>query len=154
MKWKVHRDRGFLYIVLGLSLLPNLLLTLPLWLDPTLTSVDFIIFLSIIAVFNFFWFWITFDIRYEFREKTFYACCGPFRCNIPYEDITKINKTNDMLMGFRLSSALEGVEIHYPKALFGSVKLSPQDQDAFISLLKEKCPNLQNTPSKKEVKNS
>lgn len=121
MKWTVHRDRGFLYIVFGLGLLPNLLLALPLWLDPTLTSVDFIIFLSFIAVFNVFWFWIMFDIRYEIREKTLYARCGPFRCNIPYEDIIRVNKTNDMLMGFRLSASLEGIEIHYPKRSFLAV---------------------------------
>ncbi|PGE98135.1 hypothetical protein COF51_18360 [Bacillus pseudomycoides] len=151
MKWTVHRDRGFLYIVFGLGLLPNLLLALPLWLDPTLASVDFIIFLSFIAVFNVFWFWIMFDIRYEIREKTLYARCGPFRCNIPYEDIIRVNKTNDMLMGFRLSASLEGIEIHYPKKkFFSSVKLSPQNEDAFIALLQEKCPQLQNNSITKE----
>lgn len=152
MKWAVQRDQGFLYIVWGLGLLPNLLLALPLFLDPTLTSVDVIIFLSLIAIFNFFWFWIILDIRYEFREQTFYARCGPFRCNIPYENIIKVNKTNDMMMGFRLSASLEGIEIHYypKKRFFNSVKLSPENEEAFIALLQEKCPQLQNNSITKE----
>ncbi|PFK31938.1 hypothetical protein COI93_19970 [Bacillus cereus] len=146
MKWPVHRERGFRYIVFGFGILPNLLLILPLFLDSTLTSVDFAIVLSLILLFNFFWFWIMFDIRYEFRKDTLYARCGPFRCNTPYNHITKVNKTNDMMMGFRISAALEGIEIHYypKKSFFSSVKLSPQNEEAFIAKLHEKCPQLQN----------
>ncbi|AWC31637.1 PH domain-containing protein [Bacillus cytotoxicus] len=147
MKWAVRRERSFFYIALGLGLLlPNLLLVLPLFLDSTLTSVDFIILFSLILLVNFFLLWIMFDIQYEFREETLYARCGPFRCNIPYTHITKANKTNDMMIGFRLAAALEGIEIHYDskRKFFCSVKLSPQNEEAFIAQLQKKCPKLQN----------
>lgn len=148
MRWKVRRDRGYWYMIIGATLLCNVLLSLPLWLDKSLTSVDWFIISSILFIFDLFMLWIIFGIRYELREKSLYARCGPFWCNVPYENITKIHPTDDMLMGFRPAAALHGVEIHYPNAIFGSVKLSPENEELFIQTLLAKCPHIQNSEMK------
>lgn len=148
MKWKVRRDRGFWYMMIGSILLSNILLSLPLLLDKTLNSVDLLIISSFILIFDLFMLWIIFGIRYELRETSLYARCGPFYCNIPYENITEIHPTDDMFIGFRLAAAFHGVEIHYPKALLGSVKLSPENEEFFIQTILAKCPHLQNSKAK------
>ncbi|MGG2065647.1 PH domain-containing protein [Bacillus sp. S14(2024)] len=148
MKWKVRRDREYWYMMVGTILLSNTLLSLPLWLDKTLNSIDWIIIPSIILIFDLFMLWVIFGIRYELREKSLYARCGPFWCNVPYENITGVHPTDDMLMGFRPAAAFHGVEIHYPNALFGSVKLSPENEELFIKTLLAKCPHLQNSETK------
>lgn len=148
MRWKVRRDRGYWYMIIGTILLCNTLLSLPLLLDKTLNSVDWFIIPSIILIFDLFMLWIIFGIRYELREKSLYARCGPFWCNVPYENITRVHPTDDMLMGFRPAAAFHGVEIHYPNATFGSVKLSPENEELFIQTLIAKCPHLQNSEMK------
>lgn len=148
MKWEVRRDRGYWYMMIGILLLSNTLLSLPLWLDKTMNSVDWLIIPSIIFIFDLFMFWIIFGIRYELREKSLYARCGPLWCNVPYENITGVHPTDDMLIGFRPAAAFHGVEVHYPNALFGSVKLSPENEELFIQTLLAKCPHLQNSGKK------
>ncbi|MEH7464052.1 PH domain-containing protein [Bacillus thuringiensis] len=148
MKWKVRRDKGYWYMMIGIILLSNILLSLPLWLDNTLNSVDWIVIPSIILIFDLFMLWNILGIRYELREKSLYARCGPFWCNVSYENITKIHPTDDMMMGFRPAAAFHGVEIHYPNALFGSVKLSPENEELFITTLLARCPHLQNSEPK------
>lgn len=143
MRWGVKRDRGFWYMVFWIIIVCTIPLSLPLWLDHTLSSTDQFIILSILIAFDSFMLWMIFDIRYEFRDKSFYAKCGPFRCNIPYKDITHINETDNMLIGFRLAASFHGIEIHYPKGMLGSVKISPKDEKAFIETLMKKCPHLQ-----------
>lgn len=148
MRWKVRRDKGYWYMMIGIILLSSILLSLPLWLDNTLNSVDWIVIPSVILIFDLFMLWIILGIRYELREKSLYARCGPFWCNVPYENITKIHPTDDMMMGFRPAAAFHGVEIHYPNALFGSVKLSPENEELFITTILAKCPHLQNSKTK------
>ena len=148
MKWKVRRDRGYWYKMIGILLLSNTLLSLPLCLDETLNSVDWLIIPSIIFIFVLFMLWIIFVIRYELREKSLYARCGPFWCNVPYENITGVHPTDDMLIDFRLAAAFHGVEIHYPNTLLGSVKLSPENKELFIQTLFTRCPHLQNSEAK------
>lgn len=143
MKWGVKRDRGFWYMIFWIMIVCTIPLSLPLWLDDTLSSTDQMIIVSILITFDLFMLWMVLDIRYEFREEGFYAKCGPFRCNIPYKDIMKVNQTDDMLFGFRLAASLHGVEIHYPKGMFGSVKISPKDEKVFIETLMTKCPHIQ-----------
>ncbi|SFC58849.1 PH domain-containing protein [Bacillus sp. 491mf] len=135
-------------MMIGTILLSNTLLSLPLLLDKTLNSVDWLIIPSFILIFDLFMLWIIFGIRYELREKSLYARCGPFYCNVPYENITGVHPTDDMLIGFRLAAAFHGVEIHYPKALLGSVKLSPENEELFIQTILAKCPHLQNSKMK------
>ncbi|WP_369900980.1 PH domain-containing protein [Bacillus manliponensis] len=142
MKWDVKHDRGYWYMIFWVIIVCMVPLSLPLWLDDTLSFTDRIILISIIVAFDLFMLWVALDIRYEFRNESFYAKCGPFRSNIPYKNITKVNETDDMLFGFRLAASLRGIEIHYPKGMLGSVKISPKDEKAFIEALLSKCPHL------------
>lgn len=86
--------------------------------------------------------WITFDIEYSFMEKYLFIKGGPFKNKIPYEDITKVNKTSQILAGYRILSSKEALEIHYKKAMLGSVIISPREQEKFLRVLSEKAPHI------------
>ncbi|GGA34539.1 PH domain-containing protein [Psychrobacillus lasiicapitis] len=86
--------------------------------------------------------WISFDIEYTFTEKHLFVRGGPFRSKIPYEDITKVNPTTNILVGYRVLSSMDALEIHYKKALLGSVIISPKRQEEFFQVLVEKAPHI------------
>ncbi|MDI2587375.1 PH domain-containing protein [Psychrobacillus sp. NEAU-3TGS] len=86
--------------------------------------------------------WISIDIEYTFTENYLFVRGGPFRSKIPYEDITKVNPTANILVGYRVLSSKDALEIHYKKALLGSVIISPKRQEAFLQVLVEKAPHI------------
>ena len=86
--------------------------------------------------------WCCFSINYMIRPDYLLVSSGPFRSRIPYEDITQISYTNDILTGYRILSSKDALEISYKKAFLGSVKVSPEDKDLFISELVSRCPNV------------
>lgn len=86
--------------------------------------------------------WISFDIEYTFTEDHLFVRGGPFRSKIPYEDITKVNPTSNILVGYRVLSSKDALEIHYKKALLGSVIISPERQELFLQVLVEKAPHI------------
>lgn len=87
--------------------------------------------------------WISFDIEYTFSENYLFVRGGPIRSKIPYEEITKVNRTSNIHSGFRVLSSKDALEIHYKKALLGSVLISPERQEAFLQVLLEKAPHIQ-----------
>lgn len=86
--------------------------------------------------------WISFDIEYTFTENYLFVRGGPFRSKISYEDITKVNPTSNILVGYRVLSSKDALEIHYKKALLGSVIISPEKQELFLQVLVEKAPHI------------
>ena len=86
--------------------------------------------------------WITFDIEYSFKDDYLFIKGGPFRSKIPYEDITKVNKTSQILAGYRILSSKDALEIHYKKATLGSIIISPSEQQKFLRVLSEKAPHI------------
>lgn len=86
--------------------------------------------------------WISFDIEYTFTENYLFVRGGPFRSKIPYEDIIKVNPTSNILVGYRVLSSKYALEIHYKKALLGSVIISPEKQELFLQVLVEKAPHI------------
>ena len=46
-------------------------------------------------------------------------------------------------MGYIILSSRDGIEIFDKTSMLGSIKISPQDQKAFIAELKKRCPNLE-----------
>ena len=87
-------------------------------------------------------FWISLDIRYVLEEDYLFVKGGPFRSKIPYEDITKVNHSNEILAGYRILSSKDALEIHYKKASLGSVIISPTDKEKFLEILLEKAPSI------------
>lgn len=86
--------------------------------------------------------WITFTIRYVFLENHLLVKAGPFRSRVPYGSILKVAPTRDIFTGYRLLSSRDALEIINNTTMFGTVKISPEDQHAFIAELKKRCPDL------------
>src|SRR5699024_2162240 len=68
--------------------------------------------------------WSVLGIKYVFEEDHLYVQGGPFRSCIPYEAITKVEKTGNFLIGYRILSARRGLEIFYKTGMWGSVIIS------------------------------
>ncbi|ABS20992.1 hypothetical protein Bcer98_0645 [Bacillus cytotoxicus NVH 391-98] len=47
------------------------------------------------------------------EKKLFMHAVGHFDAAFRIPHMTKVNKTNDMMLGFRLAATLEGIEIHF-----------------------------------------
>ncbi|ALS76494.1 hypothetical protein AUC31_15355 [Planococcus rifietoensis] len=86
--------------------------------------------------------WITFAIRYVFLDHHLLVKAGPFRSRIPYESILKVAPTRDIFTGYRLLSSRDALELINNKTMFGTVKISPENQHSFIEELKKRCPDL------------
>ena len=53
-----------------------------------------------------------------------------------------MNKTSQILAGYRILSSKDALEIHYKKAVLGSVIISPSEQQEFLRILSEKAPHI------------
>lgn len=86
--------------------------------------------------------WITIDIHYTFNDDYLFVKGGPFRSKIKYKDMTKVNKSSNILVGYRILSSKDALEIHYKSALMGSIIISPDNQEKFLKVLSEKAPHI------------
>lgn len=86
--------------------------------------------------------WITIDIHYTFYDDYLFVKGGPFRSEIKYKDMTKVNKSSNILVGYRILSSKDALEIHYKSALMGSIIISPDNQENFLKVLFEKAPHI------------
>ncbi|MDN5710662.1 MAG: PH domain-containing protein [Planococcus sp. (in: firmicutes)] len=86
--------------------------------------------------------WIAFAIRYVFLENHLLVKAGPFKSRIPYDSISKVTATRDIFTGYRLLSSRDALELINNKTILGTVKISPENQGAFIAELKKRCPDL------------
>jgi hypothetical protein len=123
-------------------LIIGLVTLLPVLMDDRIQAVDRIILSSIFFIMIGFILWIVMSIRYIISENYLFVKGGPFRSKIPYEEITKINKTNDLFTGYRILSSTDAIEIFYISAKLGSIKISPQESEQFISEIKKRCSNI------------
>ncbi len=98
--------------------------------------------LGLFVLFEGFLLWISLDIRYVFEKDYLFVKGGPFRSKIPYEDITKVNHTKEILSGYRILSSTDALEIHYKKASLGSVIISPADKEKCLEVLLQKVPSI------------
>lgn len=142
MVFKSKVDRPFLLFIGGAILLIALASGWPLFLEGgndwpvVLTLVlTFILSAGLIA-------WCSFAVRYEFTEGHLLVKGGPFRSKIPYETITSVAPTRDILTGYRLLSSIDALELFYSGALLGSVKVSPKDKARFLEELKKYNPDV------------
>ncbi|QUG40001.1 PH domain-containing protein [Psychrobacillus sp. INOP01] len=86
--------------------------------------------------------WISLDIHYTFYDDYLYVKGGPFRSKIKYKDMTKVNKSSNILAGYRILSSKDALEIHYNHSLMGSIIISPDNQEQFLNVLLEKAPHI------------
>lgn len=86
--------------------------------------------------------WSTFTIRYVFMSTHLYVKAGPFRSRIPYSSILKVSPTRDIFTGYRLLSSRNALELINNHTIFGTVKISPTEQEAFLAELQKRCPGM------------
>ncbi|QFG01057.1 hypothetical protein PB01_01020 [Psychrobacillus glaciei] len=86
--------------------------------------------------------WVSLDIEYTFKEDYLFVRGGLFRSKIPFEDITKVNPTSNILFGYRILSSTDALEIQYKKAIMGSIIISPENRENFLKVLLEKAPHI------------
>lgn len=145
MTFKSKIDRTFTYIIMSAISIVALATLVPVVYELWSDNVDVkavIIISSLFVMCVAFILWLTFDIEYSFKENYLFIKGGPFRSKIPYEDITKVNKTSQILAGYRILSSKDAIEIHYKKASLGSVIISPSEQQKFLLVLSEKAPHI------------
>lgn len=135
-------DKFFLFIIFFAIFTIGASTLLPLFFDDEATTTDLYILLSIFFVSSGFLLWSSFSITYTFYENHLFVKGGPFRSKIPYVHITKISKTDNILIGYRILSSKDCYETFYTSGAWGSVKISPKDPEKFISELQKKCPAL------------
>ncbi|TCW53294.1 PH (Pleckstrin Homology) domain-containing protein [Bacillus thuringiensis] len=132
-------DKFFLFIIFFAIFTIGASTLLPLLFDNEATTTDVYILLSIFFVSSGFLLWSSFSITYTFYEDHLFVKGGPFRSKIPYGHITKISKTDNILVGYRILSSKDCYEIFYTSGALGSVKISPKDPERFVSELKKRC---------------
>lgn len=82
------------------------------------------------------------DIKYVMEKDYLLVQGGIFRSYIAYEDIQKVTKATNIIMGYRIVGSSDAIEIFYKLAPFGSIKISPKEQETFVKELKKRCPNM------------
>lgn len=143
MIFKAKIDKYYIKFIAIMILVLALAILFPLFFEGGDDVIVIIVLLTIFIVTVFFVLWSTFSIKYEFTNDHLFIKGGPYRSKIPYEKMKKIAYTNEILIGYRVMSSKEGVELFYTTALLGSVKISPLEQDAFIDELVKRCPTIE-----------
>lgn len=143
MVFRSKRDPFYMKFIGIVSLVLAAVLLLPLF-DKEFQTLGAIIFmLTFFILCQGFILWGTFNIRYTLTDNYLYIKGGPLRSKIPYEAITKISPTTtSMFVGYRMMSAKNGIEIYYKTGMWGSVQISPENEDVFLEQLKIRCSNV------------
>ncbi len=84
--------------------------------------------------------WTCFSVQYIFHQDHLFIKGGPFKSRIPYEKIIKVAPTKAIFTGHRILSSRDAIEITNQTTVFGSIKISPKNKEAFISELKKRNP--------------
>lgn len=143
MIFHAKRDRFFIGFISIASIILLLSFLLPIMFDPTLQLQDLVILSAVVlSIIGLLW-WSTFSIQYAFLEDILYVKGGPFRSRIPYETITSVYKTSNIWTGYRILSSKEAIEILNSRTILGSIKISPEQQAAFLQELEKRAPQVQ-----------
>ncbi len=117
-----------IFILAGVTLVPILFISKVPLEAIIILSMTFL--LSVILIF-----WPFLQIKYILSEQYLLIIGGPVRSKIPYENITKITDNHDIWTGYRILSSKNGIEIFYKSGFWGSIKISPENKQKFISEL-------------------
>lgn len=80
--------------------------------------------------------WIWFGTGYTITATELIIQSGPLRWRIKLDDIEHVKATRNWYSSAALS--LDRLEIKY--ARLGAVYVSPKDREAFLALMRERCP--------------
>jgi len=136
-------DAFFVNFMLIVVLIVGLASFFPLFLEGGTELLVVMILTSTFFIVIGFILWCAFSVKYVFYQGYLLVKGGPIRSRIPYEEITKVSPTREILTGYRILSSRDAIEIFYKKAILGSVKISPKEQKKFITELKKRCPHAQ-----------
>ncbi|SDO22126.1 PH domain-containing protein [Psychrobacillus sp. OK028] len=100
------------------------------------------IMIALFLVCTVFLLWVSLDIHYIIFDDYLYVKGGPFRSKIKYKDMTRVNKSSNILVGYRILSSKDALEIYYKHSLMGSIIISPDNQEQFLELLLQKAPHI------------
>lgn len=106
---------------------------IPFFIEDEVTASAAAILIGTFILIFAFMLWLLLDIKYIFHPDHLFVKGGPFRSRILYKEITRVSPTNEILTGYRILSARDGIEIFYRSALMGSVKISPKDREEFLA---------------------
>ena len=81
----------------------------------------------------------------SFWKSTSLSKEAHFGSKIRYEDVVEVEvkyfSTGDMLAGYRVMGARDGIEIHYQTAFMGSIRISPEHKHQFLQELERHAPH-------------
>lgn len=86
--------------------------------------------------------WFFLSMKYILHSDYLHVRGGPFSSKIKYNNITRVKDGHSILVGYRILTSRDSIEIFYKTGLIGSVKISPKDKDLFIQELTKRCPHL------------
>ncbi|TMW70741.1 PH domain-containing protein [Alteribacter natronophilus] len=140
-------------VMVGSSIVIGASVFLPLLLSES-TAADVLISIVIFLFSIGFFCWIGMSIRYIFHNDYLLVKGGPFRYRIRYGDITEVSQADDYISGLRMMLSKTGLEIFYRSGLFGSIKISPDDEERFLAELQRRCPGVEIVIKKTDLKGS
>ena len=141
MVFRSRRDQYFSIMMAIVIVVIAAVTLLPILFDKSATLGTVLFMVGLFLFTTAFLLWIIFSIKYVFEDDHLFVKGGPFRSRIPYDEITLVTRATDILVGYRILTSKDALEIFYQRGLLGSIKISPRDQEAFLKELKKRCPH-------------
>lgn len=137
--FKSKVDRGYKLFLCVVTLILFIVCLMPIIIFP-FNWLILIILVSIFVLSTLLILLPCYNLRYIFCFDHLFVKSGFFRFHIQYTQITKIEATSNFLIGTRAMMATNGIVIYYSSGIIGELKLSPDNQDAFLKILQERAP--------------
>ncbi|MGM7700609.1 PH domain-containing protein [Pseudalkalibacillus sp. Hm43] len=141
MRFETKYDGTFLSIIGGTIIMILGVFLIPLFLEESLTAIEIIVSLSIVIGVIGSLLWLMFSTSYTLLDNHLLVISGPIRSKIPYEEITRIAPTSQIIVGYRILTSKDAIDISYKSGWMGSVKISPKQKERFVGELFKRCPN-------------
>ncbi|MFP7493953.1 PH domain-containing protein [Terribacillus saccharophilus] len=143
MLFRSKVDTYFVYFLMIIVLILWLATSWPLFFFHDIKLYEFLQLISIFLLGTGFTLWSAYSIEYIFNQDHLMVKCGPFKSRIPYANMTRVTLTKDIFTGYRVLSSRNAIEIHYKISFWGSVKISPECNDSFLSELETRCEHIE-----------
>ncbi|QFG00991.1 hypothetical protein PB01_20555 [Psychrobacillus glaciei] len=137
MKFKSRKD-WWLSIIVWIAMIFVLGSGVYVLVDKTLDILGFIITFSLSIILPIFILWMWLTTFYVIEDNNLIIRFGPFKRNIPLDNITSVEKTKNPLSSPALS--IKRLEIVYGQ--YNSVLISPFDRKGFIKILSKRCQHI------------
>lgn len=98
------------------------------------------LFLLVVSILFLFILSITLKTHYIFDPTTLICRSGFIKKQIEYSEIKKVTTNTTLFVGLKLSLSIKGIVVHYGK--YEAIFISPQEQEKFLEMLKEKNPTI------------